>query len=373
MSRFQDRVLSQVPDNTAKAKLLLGWSNTRDTWAYVEDLGGEVREQYWRHLSMLPNEGSVDDLLFAIDQYRSVGRDIEVLGWMQRRSKDVPSGLLLDMLASGVGQAAEDFERMGNMLSYYIGLALKELRTRSDVEKRQIANAEYAYLPLLRQEREPLIIYDLLASDPEMFVDVLSHVFRGKSAPVDQIITQEAKARANTSYDLLSEFKIVPGFLDGKIDANMLSDWVRNVKVLAAAKDLVDIGDNQIGFVLAYAPQDVDEHFWPPSAVCKVIEVATARKMEQVLPVRYCYNDGEPFTEVGSDLTRLAFGRYIKYWHLVEVAVAVREKCAARAFACDHKESVFRSDSYPRLIPGSAVDVEIICLCKVVNNCAKTL
>jgi hypothetical protein len=71
---------------------------------------------------------------------------------------------------------------MGNMLSYYIGLALKELRTRSDVEKRQIANAEYAYLPLLRHEREPLIIYDLLAADPEMFVDVLSHVFRQKRA-----------------------------------------------------------------------------------------------------------------------------------------------------------------------------------------------
>ena len=67
--------------------------------------------------------------------------------------------------------------------------------------------------------------------------------------------------------------------------------------------------------------------------------------MEQVLPVRYCYNDGEPFTEIGSDLTRLAFGRYIKYWHLVEVAVAVREKCAARAFACDHKEPVFWSES----------------------------
>lgn len=289
MNRFQDRVLSQVPDNTTKAKLLLGWPSTRETWAYVEVLGGEVREQYWRHLSMLPNEGSLDDLLFAIDQYRSVGRDIEVLGWMQRRSKDVPSGLLMDMLASGVGQAAEGFERMGNMLPYYIGLALKELRTRSDVEKRQIANAEYAYLPLLRQEREPLVIYDLLASDPEMFVDVLSHVFRGKSAPADQILTEGEKARANTSYDLLSEFKIVPGFLDGKIDANMLSDWVKTVRVLAAAKDLVDIGDNRIGFVLAYAPQDVDEHFWPPSAVCKVIEAEASVQIESGLMIE-CFN-----------------------------------------------------------------------------------
>lgn len=286
---FQDRVLSQVPDNTTKAKLLLGWSTTRSTWAYVEDLGGEVRDQYWRHLSLLPNEGPVEDLLFAIDQFRSVGRDIEVLGWVHRRSKDVPSSLLVDLLAKGAGQLDNALKRLGNMLSYYIGLTLKELRTRSDIEKMQIATVEYAYFPLLRHEREPLTIYDLLASDPEMFVDVLSHVFRGKDAPVDEVITDEMRTRANISYDLLSEFKSVPGLREGKIDVQALSDWVAKVRALTAAKDLNDIGNKRIGFVLAYAPQDVDEPFWPPSAVCQVIEAAASEQIESGFAIE-CFN-----------------------------------------------------------------------------------
>jgi hypothetical protein len=264
---FQDRVLSQVPDSSTKAKLILGWPTTRSTWLYVEGLGSEIRDQYWHRLSVYPNELSIEDLVFAIHQYQSVGRDIEALSWVHWRIKDVPSPLLEDLLAKGASQVGDALERLGNMLSYYIGLTLKELRTRSDVEKVQIAKLEYTYFPLLRYEQDPLTIYDLLASDPEMFVDVLSHVFRGKSAPVDQDITDEMRARANISYDLLSAFKNVPGLHNGKINARELSDWMTKVRVLAAAKDLSDIGDQRIGFVLAHAPQDDNEPFWPPSAV----------------------------------------------------------------------------------------------------------
>jgi hypothetical protein len=286
---FQDRVLSQVLDSASKAKLLLGWSTTRSTWSYVEGLGDEVRDQYWRQLSLLPNEGMIEDLLFAINQYRSVGRDIEILSWVQRRRKEVPSGLLLDLLTKGAAQTSEGFKRLGNMLSYYIGQTLKELRTRCDVEKPQIATLEYAYLPLLRHEQEPLTIYDLLASDPEMFVNVLSHVFRGKSVPADQVVTDEMRMRANVSYDLLSAFKNVPGLHEGKIDGCELCDWVKKVRTLAAAKDLTDIGDQRIGFILAHAPQDADVLFWPPSAVCQIIEEAASEQIERGFMVE-CIN-----------------------------------------------------------------------------------
>ena len=136
------------------------------------------------------------------------------------------------------------------MLSYYVALALKVLRTRSDVEKLQIAALEFAYLPLLRHESEPLTIYGVLATDPEMFVDVLSYVFRGKNAPEDPTVTGEMKARAKISYDLLSAFKYVPGLHDGKINLQELSEWVQKTRTLTAVKDLNDIGDQRIGFAL---------------------------------------------------------------------------------------------------------------------------
>lgn len=286
---FHDCVLPHVGDSTVKAKLLLGWPATRSTWAYVEVLGSEIREQYWRHLGRLPLESSIEDLLFAIEQLRSVKRDIEVLGMLYKRVKDMPTSVLIDLLARGVSQMSDGLQSQGSMLSYHVGLALKELRARIDVEKIEIAKLEYAYFPLLRHEREPLTIYSLLASNPEMFVEVLSHVFRSKNASEDEVLTEEMKVRAGISYEVLSEFKDVPGHHDKKIDFNELSDWVIKVRKMAAAKGLCEIGDQRIGFIMAHAPQDTEEPFWPPSPVCQVIEAAASVQIERGFAIE-CFN-----------------------------------------------------------------------------------
>jgi hypothetical protein len=238
---------------------------------------------------LLPVQAPLDDLLFAIDQFRSVGRDIDVLGLVHSRGKDLPSSLLVDLLGKGAGQVGNGIKRLGTMLPYYVTQALKELRSRSDVDKMEIARLEYAYLPLLRHESEPLTIYTLLASDPEMFVDVLSHVFRGKNTPPDQVVTAEMKAQAKISYDLLKAFKTVPGLHDGKIDVQVLSEWVIKARTLAAAKDLNDTGDQRIGYVLAHAPQDSSDPFWPPSAVCQVIDAVAAEHVERGFAIE-CFN-----------------------------------------------------------------------------------
>lgn len=286
---FDGRALSLLVDSAAKARLLLGWASNRSTWNYVDGLGREVRDQYWRHAGLLPTEGPLEDFLFAIDQFSSVDRDIEVLGLLHRRSKDVPSALLVSLLTKGVSQLSSGLKRAGNMLSYYVSQALKELRTRGDVAKLEIARLEYAYLSLLRYQNEPLTVYSLMASDPEMFVDVLSDVFKSKNTPIDLEITEVMKVRAKVSYDLLSEFKSLPGLHDGKIDAAELSEWVTKVRSLATAKGLDEIGDQRIGFVLAHAPQNPDEGFWPPLAVCQVVENVASEQVERGFALE-CFN-----------------------------------------------------------------------------------
>lgn len=312
---FKDRVLAQVADVTTKAKLLLGWPATPSTWAYVEGLGSEVRGQYWRNAGLLPLQAPLDQLLFAIDQFRSVSRDIDVLGLLHTRCKDLPSNLLMDLLAKGAVQVGDATKRMGNMLSYHVGRSLKEVRTRGDIDKLEIARLEYAYLPLLRQESEPLTVFGILASNPEMFVDVLSQVFRGKNASPDQVITAEMKAKANISYDLLSRFKTVPGMLEGRVHVEVLTEWVGKVRTLASQVGLDEIADQRIGYVLAHAPQDPSEQFWPPSAVCQVIDAVAAEHVERGFAIE-CFNKrgvyGKGINEGGEQERGLA-ARY-KAW-----------------------------------------------------------
>ena len=286
---FSDRVLVHVRSDSVKAHLLLGWPRDEKTWSLVDSLGSEVREQYWSQTHSLPIHGTLDQLLFAVDQLRMRNRHLDVLGHVHMRLKDLPTDLIQDLLGKGASQAGEASKRMGNMLPYYVAQTLSELRRRNDLPDLEIAKIEYAYLPLLRYEKQPLTIVGLMATDADLFVDVLSHVFRGKNAEPKVDVTDDMKARASASHDLLMMFKTVPGINGSKVDLDALAAWVSQARSTAAAKDLSEICDIYIGHVLAHAPNDPAEAIWPPSAVCRVIETTASAKLESGFSTE-CFN-----------------------------------------------------------------------------------
>lgn len=310
---FENSVSLKAIDDETRAGLLLGWPDDLDTWAYVESLGASVRNQYWRTAATLPIKAPIDELLYAIQQFRSVGREIDVINLLNIRRADLPSELIIELLTVGAHQVDQGVKTWGNMLSYCVAEALKELRGRDDIDKSKLATLEYAYLPLLRYEREPLTILSLLAENSEMFVEVLSHVF--KSTLDDQVLTTEMKARASISYGLLSAFKTVPGLHDGKIDFQELLDWIEGARTLATEKGLDEIVDRRIGFVLAHAPQATDEMFWPPSDVCRVIEVVASEQLERGFSTE-CFNKRGVYSKgvnEGGQQERLLAAQY-KSW-----------------------------------------------------------
>ncbi|MGA3954066.1 hypothetical protein ACI2TT_24600 [Ralstonia nicotianae] len=286
---FAERVLVHVEDDSVKAHLLLGWPQDEVTWSLVDSLGSQVREQYWAQTHLLPIHGTFEQLRFAIDQLRQRNRDIDVLGLVHTRLKDLPTDLIQDLLTKGVSQVDQAAKRMGTMLPYYIAQALTELRARRDAQELEIAKIEYAYLPVLRIEKQPLTIIGLMAQNPELFVDVLSHVFRGKNAAPEEVVTDEMKARARTSYELLRMFKTVPGLNGTKVDPDALAGWVSQARSTAGPKDLTEICDTYIGHVLAHTPSNPNETFWPPSAVCKVIEGTASVDLERGFSTE-CFN-----------------------------------------------------------------------------------
>lgn len=278
---FAERVLVHVQDDTTKAHLLLGWPQNEVTWSLVDSLGSQVREQYWAQTHMLPIHGTFEQLQFAIDQLRQRNRDIDVLGLVHRRLKDLATNLIQDLLTKAVSQVGDAANRMGTMLPYYVAQALTELRARGDAQELDIAKIEYAYLPVLRFEKQSLTIIGLMARDPGLFVEVLSHVFRGKNAAPEEVVSDEMRSRARSSHELVMKFKTVPGLNGAKVDPAALAGWVSHARSIAGPKDLTEICDIHIGHLLAHAPSDPDEPFWPPSAVCKVIEATASSDLER--------------------------------------------------------------------------------------------
>jgi hypothetical protein len=175
------------------------------------------------------------------------------------------------------------------MLSYYLNEAFLSLQARDDVKEEDIARQEYAYLPLLVHESRPLTLYNFLSSDPAFFVEVMSHVFKGKNAPLDTKPTEQEQARAQISYRLLHSFRTVPGLKDQTIDNEVLNNWVDGVRECATKINLSEIADQYIGHILAHAPGDPTERFWPPSSICALIERIASKDIETGISIE-CFN-----------------------------------------------------------------------------------
>lgn len=287
--QLKDHLLTLLRDPQAIAHLMLGWPLETATWGFVKSLGDDAYDEYWRQIQALPVAGALKDLLFAVEEFRRVGRSLEVFGLVHPRIRDLSPHLILALLAEGHQQIASGQIKMGTMLSYYLNEAFLSLQAREDVNEEDIARLEYIYLPLLIHENRPLALYNFLSSDPAFFVEVLSYVFRGKNAPSDTSPTEHERARAQVSYRLFSSFRTVPGLKSQSIDGGALNKWVDGVRECAAKVGLSEIADQYVGHILAHAPIDPAECLWPPSPVCALIERLASKDIETGIRIE-CIN-----------------------------------------------------------------------------------
>ncbi|MCY1258447.1 hypothetical protein D9M68_47060 [compost metagenome] len=287
---FRVRICPLVKSAYEKATLLLGWPLATWTWDFVKSLGQDTDDEYWRRINALPQEGPSEVLLRAVEEFRRVHRSIDVLCSVHRRLGELPTELIFELLGEGLEQLAHaNIQGGGSMLSYYLDTTFKELESRRDVKREDIARLEYAYLPLLSSDERPLVIYERLAQDPGLFVEVLSHVYRGKNSPPKAEVTDHEKSRARVSFRLLSSFKKVPGAKDGAVNLVELENWVTGVLKEATQRDLTEVAEQYIGQVLAHTVQGSTEEFWPPSAVCTVIERVASEQIERGVEAE-CFN-----------------------------------------------------------------------------------
>jgi hypothetical protein len=288
-SEFKDQVIPFVSSAEEKARLMFGWPLENSTWAFVRTLGDDVYDEYWRQTQALPSSGTLEDLMFAIEQFRRVGRNLEVLCLIHQRIRDLSSELILSLLSEGQKQIVAGQVKIGSMLSYYLNKVLLSLQTREDVKEEDIARQEFAYFPLLVHEKRQMALYSFLSNDPEFFVEVLSYVFRGKKASTDTNPTEQERARAQVSYRLLTSFKNVPGLKKLSIDGGILNKWVDGVREYAEKADLSEIAEQKIGNILAHAPEDPADSFWPPTPICELIEKLASKDIERGITIE-CFN-----------------------------------------------------------------------------------
>jgi excisionase family DNA binding protein len=266
---------------TRRLHLVLNGPHRADIWDAIEASGSELYDAYWREARPFATDPS--DASRAVDELLRRHRPwpaIDLLAGYTLHSDQAKRALTPEMVQGVLdsGLQGDPGDAVSQSLGYEIGVLLDYLEDRG-VEATSIARYEFYFFALLQDHRTPRALFRALATDPNLFVGLVERVFRGKNQPKREL-SEEEQALAHHGYWVLSHWDSeFPGLEDGEIDLQALKAWVRDARDALAESDRADIGDEQIGQVLARSPVGTDG-IWPAEPMRELVEEIGSTNLE---------------------------------------------------------------------------------------------
>ncbi len=197
---------------------------------------------------------------------------------------DIPTDLLIEILYKA---ATEKSNEKISFRAYEIERIFETIDKRINVDKAQLINLEWLYLPILASygaRRSPKILHDELSENPEFFIQVLKWIYlpkdKEKAEKEKEGLSEEIiQNRAKQAYELLHSWKKIPGIKeDNTIDSEKLKEWIDQARKLAKDVDRLEVADMHIGQVLAQYPENIPK--WPNEIIFQVIESINSDSMK---------------------------------------------------------------------------------------------
>lgn len=266
-----------------QAMFLLAVPLGPQTWALLERLGEETRKRFWHSLSPwgVPPE-NVELVAEKLLQHGRAWPAIDLLAGHCRTDDEkrevTPSVELVDQVLRAALRVESVEEIRAGAAGYEVGVLLDYLEARG-ADAQTLGELEWAFFPILDDTREPRALYAALNESPQLFVELVSLVYRGKSEqPRD--LDERSKQLASHAWSVLHEWRRVPGHREeNHIDAEHLRAWVRDARLLLADRDRADIGDEQLGQLLSGSPNGSDGA-WPAEPIRDLIEDLGSKELE---------------------------------------------------------------------------------------------
>lgn len=280
------------------------------TWDWVDRLGADTKEAYWRRVwpGALPDRAAAGR---AARELLAVGRShlaVDLVALHREHLAETDREIVFETLEEAAGTPADP--AVGPPIqSWDVARLLDFLEEGAEPQDVRLAGLEWQYLPLLRHSDRPAkLLHAELCRNPEFFVTVLSWLFRSEGEEPGEL-SQNDQLRAHYAWELLNSWQQVPGIReDGTVDAAVLREWVDAARAALAASGRGDIGDQRIGHVLRYAPVGEDER-WPAEGVRDLLEALRSEQIEIGLSVEMRNSRGVTSrspTEGGDQERRLA-------------------------------------------------------------------
>lgn len=288
--RLEDLLDSEKPDAVIAGRLLLAARDFPKAWEIAESQGTRVEQAFWREFPPYGLGPQFGHVRLAAQKLLDAGRpatSLRLLELYLRKDtgdSDEFTVLVADALDALLKVDVDDSpaEALEGLSQYSFDKLFEYLEARRQaVGEDRLARLEWAYLGALGYDPNVPMLHEELATSPGFFVEVISALYKEKSAEAASEPTAEAKRIAENGYRLLSSWSLVPGQNeDGEIDEAALRKWIDEARESLKAADRLEVGETQIGHILASSGRDAEDR-WPSEPVRNVLEQLQSKRIEE--------------------------------------------------------------------------------------------
>lgn len=264
-------------------------------WDWVQELGEDVAAQYWKNTILWMNNVQ-RDATRAVQTLLSRGRHFAALRIVTMHldgenknaiGLELQLATLRAITAVALGKIEMcDELKIDSGFAYELGQLVTKLEASGVITEQELAEIEWVWLPAFSHTaRGPATLHRMLAREPAVFAQAVSLSFRpDRSEKVDQSKSQpdkNAQDRAKYAMQLINDWHGIPGLGDnGAFDSIFLRDWVLGARNSLKESGHSEVGDMQIGEVLARSPIGTDG-IWPHESVRSLLEELQAAAIER--------------------------------------------------------------------------------------------
>ena len=269
-------------------------------WNWIEKYDDAFVMAYWSNVNCheIPEAQCVEAISLLLVHERP-WRALDVLFRLKCGGElSVDSVTVINVLSACLA-VQENFDR--SHYGYVVSELLKWLEVVAPKDL-LLPWLEFCYFDFIGGDHDPsFALYSLLGNVPEEFVSFVRLIYHGQHQ-LGKVRTEGDVVVAQLAHSVLFHWGILPGLREcGEIDGDHLRCWVSKCRTLFDERGDVEMGDREIGKVLASSP-DGQDGIWPAEEVRVIIEslknegveagLATGRYNRQGVSVRPVYDGG---------------------------------------------------------------------------------
>ena len=280
-------VLGQLKEEGAGpgrvAALYLAGQANMETWQRLASEDDAVQEMYWNAVPAFQISREItEDLAFAVRRLMEARRTLDLVRFLS--VVEVSNELVEQVLEQTPVDYANEIAagRQRRIDAYAIGRLFEKLDQSDNFSNERIAQLEIPYIHMIDEwQRQPALHREILRH-PSVFTDFISWVFKRSDGLVDEDVDEETRRnRADAAFTVLWGLRGLPGQdADGVVHADALCAWVSEARRLCHERDRGDIGEEQIGQILANAPTGADGA-WPCEPVRDLLDAVRSQHVGQ--------------------------------------------------------------------------------------------